>query len=532
MIGHTRSPWARRTGLCRARVGLVLCVSALVGFPWASWGAGAQTPIRRQPVRLPPFREIEAQIRAWEHAVPDRLRVEEVGRSQENRPILLCHISDWQVPDDDKQRILFSTMHSAEVDGPVQLLYAMKWLLGEEPLAVRIRRRQRLMITPCMNPDSYTRHRYFNEFGSNLSWKGLRNPEQYPVGRAYDEILRRYKPEAHVGVHSTSGVKDGWMTESFISGDALLRPSDPAIMDILLGAMDQAGFAFVYGEGGKQQIRATRIVPGASARFHGQFSYSSETSYAYHVTKGVPLRTEIGSQESFLIGVRRFMEIGNEVWRGERHRGYPVNRVAMVGPVALAAWGGTAQQRRESRYELWAKIGQISLGVLYPEQKGRVVAVYCSDPGLRGRLKHGARCLDGPWDGFLANLHKEPIAGQYAFEKLREAGRAWPMPRAVWMQGGTFTKGQDPMVQAGISLRLHLPYPAPTIAEVCLDGARLRDYVVYHNPGAIVEVNVPPGQTKPLHIVSLEYRPDRAYKEGFGPQDWALPRDKTHEQDR
>ena len=484
--------------------------------------ADSATPIRYQSVRIPPFDEIVTGVRKWEEQFPGRLKVEEAGRSKEDRPILLCHITDWSVPDDDKQRIFFSSMHSGEIDVPVQLLHLMRWLLSSDPHAATIRRRQRVMVTPCMNPDSYSRRRYFNEFGTNLSWSGLRDPEEYPIGKAYDAILKKYRPEAHVGVHATSGRKDGWMTESFISGDALLRPSDPAIADVLLETMDEAGFAFVYGEEGKQQIRATRIVPGATSRFHGQFSYCSETTYAYHVTKGVPLRTEIGWPESFVTGVRRFMEVGNQVWRGERHRGYPCNRVAMVGSAALAAWGETAAQRRASRCELWEKIGQISLGVLYPEQRGRAVAVCCTDPALRGRLGQNASCLDGTWDSFLANLKKEPAAERYSLRKLREVGQSWLKPGAVWMQGGTLTKGQKPQIEAGLSIRIHLPYPQPTIDEVCLDGRATSEYEVYHNPGTVVEVPVAPGKAGSLHIVSVAYQPNRDYREGFGAGDWAL----------
>ena len=499
---------------------LALVAAALLGYGRLSLAAPGG--IVQRGVRLPPFNEIAEQLRLWQQQRPACFRVEEVGKSQDGRAILLCHITDLRVPEDDKQRILFSSMHSAEVDGPLQLLYMMKWLLGSDARAKRIREQQHVLVFPCMNPDSYTRHRYFNEFGSGLSWGGLRHPDKYPVGAAYDKVLRHYLPEAHVGVHATSGRQRGWMAESFISGDALLRPSEPAIAHRLLEVMDKAGLAFVYGEHGAQQVRATRLVPGAASLFHRQFSYCSETTYAYHVTKGVPLRTEIGWQESFLAGARGFMEMGNEVWRGERHRGYPVNRLAMVGPVALAAWGETAAQRRASRCELWSKIGQIALGALYPEQRGRAVAVYCSDPSLRTRLRKGADELDGKWDRFLNNLAAESIAGEYALDGLRAAGRDWPQPAGVWLQRGELSKGQEPIIKAGLCLRVHLPYPNPTITQVCLDGRPTGSYVAYHNPGTIVEVPVPPGAAKPLHFVSVAYEPDRQYKEGFTPDDWAL----------
>ena len=501
----------------------VIALAALWLGPCALRGAEPRGRFVWRPVRVPRFEEVVEQLHGWARQRPNRLQVEEVGRSQDGLPILLCRVSDFGVADDDKQRILFSTMHSAEVDGPMQVLYMMKWLLGDDPRAACIRQRQLVLAMPCMNPDSYVRRRYFNEFGGDLSWKGLRHPDQYPVGVAYDRVLRRYQPEAHVGVHATSGYQSGWMTESFISGDALLRPSDPAIADVLLDAMDHAGFGFVYGEHGAQQVRATRLVPGAVGRFYGKFSFCSETSYAYHVTKGIPLRTEISWQESFLVGARRFMEIGNATWRGERQPGYPANRVAMVGSAGLAAWGETAAQRRASRCELWDKIGQIALGVLYPEQKGKAVAVYCSDPALRGRLRGGAACLDGRWGAFIDHVAGEPIAAAYGLDHLRAFGRGWLEPAAVWLQGGTFTQGQDPVVRAGLSIRVHLPYPRPSIVEVTLDGRPTDGFVTYHNPGTIVEVGIGPGRTQPLHVVTVAYRPRRRDKEGFGPSDWALP---------
>ena len=77
--------------------------------------ADSAKPVQFQSVRVPPFDEIVTGTRKWEKQFPDRLKVEEAGRSKEDRPILLCHITDWSVPDHDKQRIFFSSMHSGEI---------------------------------------------------------------------------------------------------------------------------------------------------------------------------------------------------------------------------------------------------------------------------------------------------------------------------------------------------------------------------------------------------------------------------------
>ena len=230
-----------------------------------------------------------------------------------------------------------------------------------------------------------------------------------------------------------------------------------------------------------------------------------------------------------MVGVRQFIEIGNEVWRGERHRGYPVNRLAMVGPVALAAWGETAEQRRKSRVELWNELGHIALGLVYPECLDRVVAVCCTDPELRKKLASNAAYLDGQWSAWIENLEKEPISCLYDVSKLKEIGNNWPKPQTVWLQGGTFTKSQHPIIKAGLSLRIHLPYDQVSLTHVSLDGFDIETYYVYHNPGTIIEIPIPPGLAKPLHIVRVHYESTQDRKMGFKPEDWNFKGDRSDE---
>ena len=81
--------------------------------------------------RLPPYDEVVAELTKWQEQCPDRLKIETLGKSSEGRPILLCHITDFNMPEDNKQRVLFCSAHTAEVTGPLQILYTMRWLLGD-----------------------------------------------------------------------------------------------------------------------------------------------------------------------------------------------------------------------------------------------------------------------------------------------------------------------------------------------------------------------------------------------------------------
>jgi len=483
--------------------------------------------------RRPAYDEVVEGLEQWQKQRPNCMQIEVLGESVDGRAMLLCHITDLNTPDEDKQRVLFCTAHAAEVTGPLQVLYTMKWLLGDDPLAVETRRRQHVLFMPVGHPDAYTNITYGpRDYAANaIAWDGTVDANKYPEGYMFAKVLKKYQPEVLLNVHSTCTQKDGFMTETLgFSGSSITRPFNLEVKRRMCLAAEKGGFNMSGSAQSAGKIRVASQILGANERYGhaGKIYYRSISDSAYHACHSLGIITETHFQESFCFAMQELFRIGNDTWQGERYNGYPVNQVALVGSTGISAWGNTAAERRASRCEIWKKIGHISCGVLYPERKGVQVAFFCSDPALRQRLKVGAETLEGTWQNFLANLEKESIADGYDFNNIRERiDPAWPKPASVWLQGGEISKCDDPIIHNGLNLRLFIPYRNALNIRVFLDGneiekSSIAGYTVYHSPGTIIEVCIPPGKTKPLHVVSATYDADVVHKEGFSVKDFKL----------
>jgi hypothetical protein len=488
---------------------------------------------KEEQYRLPAYDEIVEGLEQWQKQRPDCMQIEVLGESVDGRAMLLCHITDLNIPDKDKQSVLIYTAHAAEVHGPLQVLYTMKWLLGDAPLAVETRRRQHILLMPVAHPDAYVYRSYGpRDYSAEaIAWDGTLDVNKYPEGDMFAKVVKKYQPEVLINVHSTGNQKDVFMSESIgFSGSSYTRPFNLEVKRRMCFAAEQGGYNMSYSPQSAGKIRVTAQIPGANERYghSGKMYYRGTSDWAYHAHHALGIITETHFQESFCLAMQELFRIGHDTWQGERYNGYPVNQVAMVGATGLSAWGNTAVERRASRCELWKNIGHISCGVLYPERKGRQIAFFCSDPALRQRLKVGAETLDGTWQNFLANLEKERIADGYNLNNIKERiGPTWPKPATVWLQGGEISQCKDPIIHNGLNIRLFIPYLNPLNIEVLLDGNKIEKspidgYTIYHCPGTIIEVCVPPGKTKPLHVVSASYDVDVVHKEGFSVKDWEL----------
>jgi hypothetical protein len=217
------------------------------------------------------------------------------------------------------------------------------------------------------------------------------------------------------------------------------------------------------------------------------------------------------------------LEIGNTVFNGEYYAGYPVNQIARANATGVAAWGTTASQRRASRIELWQKMGNISSMQVMAERQGYQIAMVSTDPTLTRRL---LRNSNTSWPDFIENLRKEPDAKRFYFiamEQLYEEGWANGI---VYNLGGNYDPTPDCTIYNGMNIRLHLPFDNVSVKQLLLDGHPIKQsladgYTLHHNPGTIVDVAIPPGKVKAVHIVSIayDYEPRRA---GWEKEDWEL----------
>ena len=90
-----------RTGM---RKGLACCV-LMMGIAGA---AVAEKP-SFTPLVCPTLEEMEQGLKAWQERRPEAMKVEVAGKTPGGRDILLVRVTDFAVPDDDKQITLFAT---------------------------------------------------------------------------------------------------------------------------------------------------------------------------------------------------------------------------------------------------------------------------------------------------------------------------------------------------------------------------------------------------------------------------------------
>lgn len=511
--------------MCR----MVLCLAAMC---WAST-AVAQTQYFETPTK----QQINDNLQRWAEQRPDLLRLETIGESAAGFPILLCHFTDQREPAEHKQHVLLTASHTRELAMPSYLLFLGKWLLSDDPQAAEILKRQNVMIIPLSSPDEYPGPK--RDVYGVWSFEGTTAPDQ-PEAVAFQSVIDTYLPEVHIDAHGTSNALGSMLSSSVnFRGAAggwgrMFLSAFPTLMD---RAGEELGMIMPYGDEGDGAITVTAPVSGANEHFYSRVGRIVSYVYTYHKSHALATAYEVGFVERYLASMKALLAEGNKVGRWERYPGYPVNQIANELSVAVSAWGDTADRRRASRVELWAKKANVNPGLFHPETRGYVNAIVITDPDLRQRLMANE---EGKVEGyplaaqFLANLRQEPIASDYnlhAIEQSTEAIRQFRDPQGLRVFFNHFyTVNQptdDPIIHQGMNIRVFIPYKDPDIQEILLDGHPVSSsdtdgVAVYYKPGTVVEVSIPPGKVKPLHMVTVTYEPDEERRYGFTKEDWKL----------
>ena len=72
------------------------------------------------------------------------MQLEELGRTAQERPLYAAQLTDAAVTDEGKEHVLITANHSGarERTATTGILYLMRWLLSDDPLAQKILTRQ------------------------------------------------------------------------------------------------------------------------------------------------------------------------------------------------------------------------------------------------------------------------------------------------------------------------------------------------------------------------------------------------------
>ena len=381
---------------------------------------GLFSPLLAQEKHAPMHRltweEYAGTLAHWRKAFPKVAVLESRGMSGLNMPVYLLKITDPTVKSTDKQVCLVTTLHSGpERTGTTGAMAFAEWCLSDDPLAVETRKKQIVLIMPCVNPLAmfYT-DRFRNEHGVDpytgtgrvgkiwdVKSLTINKPEQAPELAAVLSVIDEYQPEVHADLHGTGlqeyapdqlGSRRTYqgqiMTE--VTGGAYsnyaLRPWDWRVTEAMIAAGKEAGFPSDRFEADAQRtFWGPELAPLGKKLWHGMpLFYSAHYGYAKYHT--MVITQEVAWEQSLVARMKGLMKIGNEAWQDEKVTGYPVNRLRHFVGHFVTAYGRNATERRASRVELWNQQGEFALGFLYPQTVGRESFVVATTAAAKKKI--------------------------------------------------------------------------------------------------------------------------------------------------
>lgn len=173
-------------------------------------------PTKPERVHRISLKEYEATLKFWQQKHPTILDVERAGLSLEGLGLYLLKITDPDIPTEDKQVCLITSLHGGpERSGTTTILHLIDWLLGDSDEAKETRRKQIVLIMPINHPlaffetdrslnaskiDPYTGGSPENWDLEKLEYKAA---DKAPEVKAVLDVVDRWQPEVHVDVHGT-----------------------------------------------------------------------------------------------------------------------------------------------------------------------------------------------------------------------------------------------------------------------------------------------------------------------------------------
>ncbi|MHA1573542.1 MAG: M14 family zinc carboxypeptidase, partial [Alphaproteobacteria bacterium] len=252
------------------------------------------------PLVCPTVKEMEQGLARWQKRYPEALRVESVGKTPGGRDVLLCRITDFAVPDDDKQVVLLTSCHGAmEKNAVTSLLHLIKWLISSDPVAREVRKRQIVLVMPCNNPDGYEKGQRLRDVYMCWDWNGVTDRKRHPEAAILQRVIDAYRQEVHVDLHGFSLAEQMMWESTAISWGAAGygRSYLPEIPTLMNEAAERAGFLITMGEQSEGKLLATAPVPGADEHFYLRRGAVNDCVYSYHQYHTWAFTMEIGFEQ-------------------------------------------------------------------------------------------------------------------------------------------------------------------------------------------------------------------------------------------
>ena len=507
--------------------------------------------LEKTPLHRLTKEEYEATLDFWENKYPDLLTVERVGESMEGLGIFLLKITNKKIADRNKQVALISSLHGGpERSGTASILKLAEWLLSDDQEAAEIRKKQLVLLMPIVNPYAFFISDSFGNSNNicpyHQNWKTsdwnlddvenitYKNIDKSPEMKAFFDVVDQYKPEVNLDLHGTGiaefteeqkeecnylQYKGNIMFES-VGGaysNLSLRPWDWRITEAIVQAGKDAGFPSDRLEADGQRLYRIQDSGNAQKWFWTGIPRFYTAQYAYLKYHTMPAILEVAWVNSGFAKAKGFLKIGNAPWFDEKEPGYPVNKVLPRAGNYVTSWGHTAQERRDSRVELWQRQDGLVGGILYPRTDGRFFI-------SMGFTEKGVKLLDHDLSKFISNLKKNKIINASFIESFIKKG---PEVKLGFPKYGE-TSLKSEYIKNGVGIRLRLQYADAKIEDLRLNGHLLKvdpedGYETWVGDGFLqVQINIPPGKSSQMDaaIITCEYTTDtkREY-------DWVPPQE-------
>lgn len=467
-------------------------------YAGAKWGGSLAEDAARDPrVDDPSLEQLADKLRHLAQQLPDCVRHAVVGHSVAGHDLHLVEVSDFGLPDEDKQvALFFGAEHGNEHSSTTALLTLLDWLVTPE--AEHIRRRQRVLLVPCVNPDGYDTFHFQNMNGVNLyADYSLTGEPTQPESRAIWEIINREQPEVIGACHGAWRVVRYAFFENCQGSygtSRFDRTHSRLFAEEVLRACEEAGYPQDRMEEDCERILSP--LPGFENHSFRSGEGITAGVYAYNCFHSMLFSMEIMYEQSGLAKLRKILELGNEPWRYEQDVGYPVRVVLPPEPFAVAAYGQTAARRRRSRVELWQNNSALTRYQLPQPQSETLFGLALSI--MPEDRECGAITVDDALQHFGQdpNIESEPL--RQAFGPLLTHWWArYDEPR------GSEAKPAYALdeIRHGLALRVRM-LPGSRVRRVLINGreappSAADGYETWTPPGhfTLVQINLPPGRS-------------------------------------
>ena len=481
----------------------------------------------------PSIAELEKGLQGWAKEHPKRIQIETLGTSGEGRPLLMAKVTDFNVPDDDKQVVLLTVTHADELSAATGLLHLTKWLIGDDSDAAEIRKGIVTLVIPVVNPDGYTAWSERREdqrtchrtiVGKTDPWSGWtkdgpKAPEKNPELAALFQVAEKYRPDASFDVHGVwFNEQSMWESTSFSWSDKRVHSFCPDIPELMNRAAEAEGYLMLRPAEDSGRIKVTAPDPVSPAHYYCTGSNRSFATFLYDRYHTLALMCEAGYEGSVVARARKLLEIGLQKWRNEPFVGYPVNQVGGWGSMTVSAWGDTAAKRRASRVELWENADRLFTSLVFHQAAYGKMAAVCATNVPAAEKWIGDGKLPGVWDRLESH---EQIDAKY----LKDFSEDTLWKRVSYPMWFNRKNKSIAPIKHGLAVRLYVPYPDAKLTDTRIDGKPVEEsatdgYVVRRNGGTIVQFNIPPEKVVDIHVVTCQYEAKKKSPRGFRAKDW------------